>query len=444
MAQKLSINKLLTQDLVIPIYQRPYKWTIKNISDLLTDISKAIEDYEKYKPCFKYRIGTIIAQKKYESATENKRTDEKCYYNIVDGQQRTISLILLKYAINCKTKNEDKDNLEKFIAGWKFQNKISQTNIHNNFIYIKDRISLQSDEKIEAISKAFEDILEVIFISVEKETEAFQLFDSQNARGKALDPHDLLKAYHLREMKSLPYEMQSAVTKWESKDSSLIKELFDSYLFPIWNWAHGKKTRPFTAKEIDRYKGISEYSTYTYAKRANKASPCYQITEPFIAGADFFGMVNHYLDLLETIKNELISNTDLNEDFNKIANIEGNDSTGFKYAMNLFYCVILFYYDKFHYIDKMIVKRFLTWAFMLRVDMQNLGFDSINKYAIGDKDNEKYTNKIPMFEKIFTARLHSEISCLPIRCIRESSNNEAASKKWNNLYEELQEINGIL
>ena len=128
-AQKLSINKLLTKDLVIPIYQRPYKWTTKNISDLLTDISKAIEDYEKYKPYFKYRIGTIIAQqKKYESATENKRTDEKCYYNIVDGQQRTISLILLKYAINCKTKKEDKDNLEKFIVGWKFQNKISQTN----------------------------------------------------------------------------------------------------------------------------------------------------------------------------------------------------------------------------------------------------------------------------------------------------------------------------
>ena len=31
--------------------------------------------------------------------------------------------------------------------------------------------------------------------------EAFRVFDSQNYRGKALAPHDLLKAHHLREMR---------------------------------------------------------------------------------------------------------------------------------------------------------------------------------------------------------------------------------------------------
>ena len=83
----------------------------------------------------------------------------------------------------------------------------------------------------------------------------------------------------------------------------------------------------------------------------------------------------------------------------------------------------------------------MTWAFMLRVDMQNLGFDSINKYAIGDNDSNKYTNKIPMFEKILSARLHSEISCLQVRLVRENS-TKAASDKWNELYKKLQEING--
>ena len=36
----------------------------------------------------------------------------------------------------------------------------------------------------------------------ERLAEAFQLFDSQNNRGKSLEPHDLLKAYHLRQQDS--------------------------------------------------------------------------------------------------------------------------------------------------------------------------------------------------------------------------------------------------
>ena len=43
-------------------------------------------------------------------------------------------------------------------------------------------------------------------------SEAFQLFDSQNNRGKSLEPHDLLKAYHLRKQYS---EDEKIVEKWE-------------------------------------------------------------------------------------------------------------------------------------------------------------------------------------------------------------------------------------
>jgi len=67
--------------------------------------------------------------------------------------------------------------------------------------------------------------------------------------------------------------MEHAVTKWEAKDTAKIRELFDLYLFPVWNWSRGIKSRPFTAKEIDTYKGIAEASTYTYARRASRAMP---------------------------------------------------------------------------------------------------------------------------------------------------------------------------
>lgn len=50
---------LLLENLNIPNYQRPYKWTQKNILDLLQDIDSAIINSKKYNE-FKYRIGTII------------------------------------------------------------------------------------------------------------------------------------------------------------------------------------------------------------------------------------------------------------------------------------------------------------------------------------------------------------------------------------------------
>ena len=73
----------------------------------------------------------------------------------------------------------------------------------------------------------------------------------------------------------------------------------------------GKNT--FTAKEIDAYKGIGEKSTYTYAERAKKAMPYFQITDPFIAGNDFFEMVEHYLYLLRDIKSEICNNPKFKE-----------------------------------------------------------------------------------------------------------------------------------
>ena len=418
MAEIKSVNELLQMALAIPDYQRPYKWSTQNIDDLLGDISNAIASAERYRTDFKYRIGTIILH------------EDDGSYDIVDGQQRVISLILLKRYLDpgftCSL-------MEKG-----FTSKVSQWNIHNNYMFIREWFSLKNDEAKRAFADALGTILEVVVICVDKASEAFQLFDSQNARGKALDPHDLLKAYHLREMKQYPYEMEHAVTKWEAKNTAQIRELFDLYLFPIWNWSRGIKSRPFTAKEIDTYKGIGEHSAYTYARRASKAMPYFQITEPFIAGNDFFEMVEHYLLLLDDVKKELFSDR-----FSWVRKIlsDNNGSTGFGYARNLFYCAVLCYYDNFRNFDELAIKKLFTWSFMIRVDMENLGFDTINRYAIGEGNN-RYTNSIPMFSRISLARVHNEISGLPILVLRKGDAPTAG--KWSGLYRHLKEINGIV
>ena len=78
-AQVISVEELLNKkNLAIPHYQRPYRWTTENVSQLLEDI---FDSYKKGKK--QYRIGTVILHNNGETL------------DIVDGQQRTITFSLL-------------------------------------------------------------------------------------------------------------------------------------------------------------------------------------------------------------------------------------------------------------------------------------------------------------------------------------------------------------
>jgi hypothetical protein len=225
-----------------------------------------------------------------------------------------------------------------------------------------------------------------------------------------------------------------------------IKELFADYLFPIWQWSHLQKTRDFTDKEIDIYKGVDEYSPYTFAKRINKARPYFQIPQPFVAGHDFFEMVNHYLHLLETIRIEIATNHQLLK-VHRIVNIPkkkkdyehlddqykeyydcARHNTGMSYARDLFECALLCYYDKFHNFDVMAIKKLCMWAFKIRVVREFLGFDSINKYAIGEGPD---SDNISLFAIINMARDHREIAALQIKLPTHISGNSNQALRRN-------------
>lgn len=412
-AYKSSIFDLLsTGNLAIPDYQRPYKWTKRNIEELLTDISKAIEEGQKYGKSYKYRIGTILI---------HNSQDGKLY--IVDGQQRIISIALVCLYLRPSFHSDLTDHC--------FSDNVSKQNIRDNYMFIRQWFTLQGDAEKNRFLDALKDIIEVIVITVDEESEAFQLFDSQNSRGKALYPHDLLKAYHLRKMNSSLSEMEHAVKKWEDEEPSEIKELFSDYIFPIFNWSKKAKTDIFSDRNIEVFKGADIKESYTYAMRAFKSSPIFQISEPFIAGNDFFEYVGHYIQLLRDIKKEL----EQNGEFSAIQEILSDKSSGLKYCKTLFYCVLLSYYDRFHCFDKMAVLRLFTWSFMIRTDMQHLGYDTINKYAIGEY-NSQYSNNLPVFSLIANARKHADISNLTVEC-------NYCEGPWSDLSVKLLILNGL-
>lgn len=433
-ARILSVEELLKLDLVIPSYQRPYKWTEKNITELILDIQKSIEDKNRCSK-FKYRVGTVILYRESKAKP----------YEVVDGQQRLLSFLLLKRCLD--------PNFTCKLLSTKFSDKVTKQNLHDNAQYIREWFSSVDDATKEAFNSALGNTLEVVVLTVNELSEAFQLFDSQNTRGRELDPHDLLKAYHLREIHDED-DMKCAVLKWESKEPKAIHELFNNYLFPLWNWSKRRKSGSFTAAEIDLYKGIEESSDYTYAKRANKAKPYFQIVEPIISGRDFFDMVEHYMQMLHDIKQELIENPDFAaikallikwgpkvEQVNTPAELDvacRSWSPGMNYARNLFFCALLCYYDRFHNFDLMAVKKLFTWAMMLRVDMHTLSDKSINLYAVGEE--KAYTNTKPVISLITTARRHTEISAMTLDL--KKTDNKARAKTWQELYDALLQLNG--
>lgn len=73
--------------LCVPIYQRPYKWTARNAIQLLDDIIDAKNSNKE-----RYRVGTLILH----------GTKGNNQYDIVDGQQRTITFSLLLKALGEK------------------------------------------------------------------------------------------------------------------------------------------------------------------------------------------------------------------------------------------------------------------------------------------------------------------------------------------------------
>ena len=113
--QIIKVKELLTNDnLKIPSYQRPYKRTTKNVNQLIDDVLIHKEKSE-------YRLGTLVVH------------NHDGISDIVDGQQRTITLTLIAYAITQKqnkTKEEEKalKSFDPKLLNLSFANDISKSN----------------------------------------------------------------------------------------------------------------------------------------------------------------------------------------------------------------------------------------------------------------------------------------------------------------------------
>ena len=398
-------------ELTIPPYQRPYKWNTKNANQLLDDIEEAMNNNKEV-----YRVGTLILH-----------LDEKGKYNIVDGQQRTITFSLL---LDCLEQGEI-----TFLQQTVSMNQYNLHNVLNNHRTLKRRLTkLLVDENdkgnlVDYITKH----CELIVVITDDLSEAFQFFDSQNARGKTLYPHDLLKAYHLREMNTIEVtETERIVKMWEDLDQTSLAVLFNEYLYRLKEWVSGNRAGELTEHNIDIFKGVTTRDNYPYAQYYKGAfayadqlnhshvpfvtgiqnlSP-FQINAPIIAGKPFFEYAKHYFDILTDIQNNdkyegyYINDNPIIKtlDLRKYKNGVGNGITRL-----MFDTAILLYVDRFcpsipsksdtEYLEQFVVFAFV-WAYSMRSQYRNVGWLVAQNYIMGTTSKEGVVNGFNIYKVI--------------------------------------------
>lgn len=397
--------------LSIPEYQRPYKWTARNAITLLDDIIEARNACKEV-----YRVGTLILHSDVDA-------DGSIRYNIVDGQQRTITFSLLLYALYELEKTEDRPVID-FLRQQVFDNPFSRHNIPNNLNAFRRRIFRNPDKEENADHirdmKRLRDFIErqceLIVVITDDISEAFQFFDSQNARGKALYPHDLLKAYHLREMTEVDEVMTERIVKeWEKIPQYDLAEFFGEYLYRIKEWINGNKADKLSEHNIYKFKGVTKdartpyaqfyKSAFSYAEFINtSAMPfvsgtrevnAFQLNTPIIAGKPFFDYTRHYYDILKDIRDNSRYEGFYIKGDTIVTTLDTYFSRGVgnRITRLLFDTALLLYVDRFcpatypskvdtELFDQFVIFAFI-WAYSLRAQYSHLGWQSAQNYVLG-------------------------------------------------------------
>lgn len=175
---------------IIPLYQRAFAWSDKEICQLIDDIHDLTADY--------YYLGSLIVN-----------LNKNGIYEVIDGQQRLTALFLLldyvgdynwgkdrlgyecrersNYTLNCLAELSN-DSIEPYLAN---AEKIEQSLINGRKI-IDDKFRTDHINKDEFIANLKKVIL--YRIEVPPHTDLNRYFEIMNVRGEQLEQHDILKA----------------------------------------------------------------------------------------------------------------------------------------------------------------------------------------------------------------------------------------------------------
>nr|DAR33949.1 MAG TPA: Protein of unknown function DUF262 [Caudoviricetes sp.] len=200
---------------VIPVYQRNYTWKKnKQVKQLLADIERILKGETK-----KHFIGTIV----YNIVKTDFMVRER---EVVDGQQRLITMFLIAYALRNIAKMQGDDDIALAITNsylensasdkkykYRLQPSVSDDDAYSyitkdiidqyegksivmenyNYLYLKLE-NLVEEYSLMAVINAVREIY-IVRIELDAADDAQQIFESINSNGEKLTPADLIRNY---------------------------------------------------------------------------------------------------------------------------------------------------------------------------------------------------------------------------------------------------------
>ena len=267
-AKEYNIFNLFSQNLLeIPRNQRKYVWNQENWKDLLSDIEFIVDNPSQRN----HFLGSVVLRKEDQVNNIDK-------FSIIDGQQRTITIILFLLALIKILKDKDQyADVEGTLQYLYIKDRKSQIHLvllSDNYVGLKDiadaitkdskktplsklikNIALSRDNKklkealeffytnlkkkeeecgVETLVKIKDCLLDAKYIRINTNTDedAYTVFEILNARGQSLEDYELLKNYIMRYI--LPKEKVDEVKlKWAEIEMCLgsnIKNFFRHYV----------------------------------------------------------------------------------------------------------------------------------------------------------------------------------------------------------------------
>ncbi len=271
-------GEIIRLPLSIPNYQRIYCWEENNVKCLLDDVFEHISADNKAP----YRLGTIILH-----SHDNK-------YDIIDGQQRLVTLALLLSEIGVKTGLLN----EQFTS----QRSIDYIAYNKHIIHEYVQRHLNTYDYAEKLM----DILEfsVLVLNNTSIDLAYTFFSNQNSRGVALTDYDLLKAHHLRYIPTAN-EQQSrhAAEVWNKmiengrsdNDQTTLPDYvrtLDTYIYRLRKWMRKKECDDDTSN----YRIKREYEAAPVVEEIPSFGEKFYFNEPIQGGTHFFTYVEQHLN----------------------------------------------------------------------------------------------------------------------------------------------------
>lgn len=270
-------GEILRLPLTIPNYQRIYCWEENNVKCLLEDVFEHISAAGKTP----YRLGTIILHSH----------DGK--YDVIDGQQRLVTLALLLSETGVKTSLLK----EKFSSQRSLEYVAYNKHIIHEYVLRHLGIRDNVDELLNLLE------FSVLVLQNTSIDLAYTFFSNQNSRGVALTDYDLLKAHHLRYIPSnAEQQSKRAAEVWnkmiedgrdenERSDIPDYVRTLDTYIYRLRKWIRKNECDDST----DNYRIKREYEAAPVVDEIPPFGERFYFNEPIQGGTHFFSFVEQHL-----------------------------------------------------------------------------------------------------------------------------------------------------